>query len=311
MAITRKPDLRYPIKNISSGDDYFKIQIIEYKPPGLNLTGGFALKTSEDALQEGDLNQPGSVKMPFRTIILPMPANIQDSNAADWVSGSMNPVQATLATAGSSAVLSSNLLGSIGQSITSGFENITAAIKSGEGQKATGAGAAGAAMAAVLGQADIQQVISRATGMVFNQNVELLFNGVTMRPAFNFTFDMIPRSKKESDRIKEIIREFKVNMTPRKGKPDSNGNGLFIKAPNIFKLEYMSGGKQHPFLHRFKPCALTQMSVNYNGNNDYATYSDATPVHIQLSLQFQELTPIYREDYEDDAGNFKLPGTGY
>jgi len=32
---------------------------------------------------------------------------------------------------------------------------------------------------------------------------------------------------------------------------------------------------------------------------------------MNLSLQFQELSPIYKEDYIDDAGNFKLPGTGY
>jgi hypothetical protein len=65
----------------------------------------------------------------------------------------------------------------------------------------------------------------------------------------------------------------------------------------------MSGGTVHPFLHRFKPCALTQMSVNYNGSAQYATYPDATPVHMQLTLQFQELTPIYKESYEELANS--------
>jgi len=298
--------LRYPIKNIEKGDDYFKIQVIKYEAPGLNLTGGFALRTTEEALQ-----QSGSIKNSLATIILPMPANIQDSNAAEWTTGQMNPVQATLAAGGSSAVLSSNLLGSLGQSITKGFDNISAAIKSGEGQNVTAASAAGAALAAALGQGDINQIVSRAQGVVFNQNVELLFNGVTMRPAFQFSFDMVPRSQEESIMIKRIIRTFKINMTPQKGRPSESGGGLFVKAPNVFKLEYMSGGNIHPFLHRFKPCALTQMSVNYNGSNQYATYPDATPVHMNLSLQFQELSPIYKEDYVDDSGNFKLPGTGY
>jgi hypothetical protein len=286
--------LRYPQNNIGPQDDYFKIQVLKYEYPGLNLTGGFALRTTEEALR-----QTGSIKRSQATIILPMPATIQDNNAADWQSGTMNPVQATLASGGSSAVLSSNLLGSVGQSIIKGFDNITAAIKSGEGQKVTAAGTAGAALAAALGQGNIDQIISRATGQVFNENVELLFNGVTMRPAFNFTFDMVPRSVDESQMIKKIIRRFKINMTPRKGTPDVNGNGLFVKAPNVFKLQYMSGGKQHPFLHTFKPCALTQMSVNYNGSAQYATYPDATPVHMQLTLQFQELSPIYAEDYKN------------
>lgn len=292
------PELRYPLKNILQGDDYFKIQVIEYKPPGLNLTGGFALTSVEDELRKYDLKQ-----LLKAIIILPMPATIQDSNAADWVSGSMNPLQATLANAGYSAVLADNYAASILESVKKLGVNLGSAVSSGEGQQNLAAGAAAGALAAALGQGDVNQLISRATGSVFNQNVELLFNGVTMRPAFNFNFDLVPRSKPESERIKQIIRTFKINMTPRKGRPSENGGGLFVKAPNIFKLEYMSGGKIHPFLHRFKPCALTGMSVNYNGSGQYASYPDATPVHMQLSLQFQELTPIYSENYEELANS--------
>ena len=285
--------LRYPIKNIGDQDDYFKIQVIKYEAPGLNLTGGFALRTTEEAL-----NQSGSIRNSLATIILPMPANIQDNNAADWTSGTMNPVVAGLGAAAASAVESGNLVGSLQQSILKGFSNLGAAINTGEGQKAVAAGTAAAALQAALGQGDVNQIISRTQGVVFNQNVELLFNGVTLRPAYQFSFDMIPRSQPESEMIKKIIRTFKKNMTARKGDPSEAGGGLFVKAPNIFKLEYMSGGKQHPFLHRFKPCALTQMSVNYNGSAQYATYSDATPVHMQMTLQFQELSPLYSEDYK-------------
>lgn len=294
-------DLRYPIKNIGPQDDYLKIQILEYKAPGLNLTGGFALGTTEQAL--------GAVKNVIQTIILPMPANIQDNNAADWTTGTMNPIAASIANAASSGVLSSNLPASVVQSFGKFFENVGSAVKSGEGQQGLAAGAAALGLQAALGQGDINQIISRATGNVFNQNVELLFNGVTMRPAFQFSFDMVPRSQSEARTIKEIIRKFKQNMTPQKGSPETNGGGLFVKAPNVFKLQYMSGGNIHPFLHKFKPCALTQMSVNYNGSAQYATYPDATPVHMQMSLQFQELSPIYAEEY-DNTEEGKL-GVGY
>jgi hypothetical protein len=55
------------------------------------------------------------------------------------------------------------------------------------------------------------------------------------------------------------------------------------------------------------------MGVNYTGSGTYATYSDATPVHMIMTLAFQELTPIYNEDYVDKDGEFKntLTGTGY
>ena len=292
--------LRYPIKYIGNQDDYFQIQVVEYQPPGLGLTGGFALGTTEQAL---------SVKSAIDTIILPMPANIQDNNSADWTSGSMNPLLAGLANAANSAVLSGNPLGSVADSLKKFGVNIGDAVSSGEGQKAVAAGTAVAAIQAALGQGDVNQIISRATGNVFNQNVELLFNGVTLRPAYQFSFDMVPRSNEESEKIKLIIRTFKKNMTPQKGTPTTTGGGLFVKAPNVFKLQYMSGGKPHPFLHRFKPCALTQMSVNYNGSAQYATYSDATPVHMQMTLQFQELSPIYAEEYDNTAEG--RTGVGY
>ena len=293
--------LRYPIKNIGSQDDYFKIQVLQYKAPGLNLTGGFALGTTEESLR-----QNATVKGSLATIILPMPATIQDNNSAEWQSGTMNPIQANLGAAASNAIMSSNAITSVLNSIKNFGVDISGAMSTGEGQAGTAAGAAALAIQAALGQGNINSIVSRATGQVFNENVELLFNGVTMRPAFNFTFDMVPRSKPESDRIKTIIRTLKKNMTPQKGNPGVDGGGLFISAPNVFKLEYMSGGKEHPFLHKFKPCALTQMSVNYNGSAQYATYPDATPVHMQLSLQFQELSPIYAEDYKDSD-----KGVGY
>ena len=78
----------------------------------------------------------------------------------------------------------------------------------------------------------------------------------------------------------------------------------------------MSGGRPHPFLNQFKICALNTMSVNYTGSGTYATYSDATPVHMVMTLTFQELTPIYREDYIEagsTTGAYKstITGTGF
>ena len=96
-------------------------------------------------------------------------------------------------------------------------------------------------------------------------------------------------------------------MSGRRG-GEGAGQGIFIKSPSVFHLEYKSGNRNHPYLNRFKMCALTGMSVDYTGSGTYATYSDATPVHIRLDMTFQELTPIYAEDYDTPEG---LNGTGY
>ena len=52
------------------------------------------------------------------------------------------------------------------------------------------------------------------------------------------------------------------------------------------------------------------MGVNYTGSGTYATYPDGTPVHLTLQLKFQELNPIYAEDY-GEGGSFTLKGVGY
>ena len=62
---------------------------------------------------------------------------------------------------------------------------------------------------------------------------------------------------------------------------------------------YKRGRENHPYLNRFKTCALVDMSVNYTGENIYATYPDGSPVSYIMDLGFKELEPIYQEDYED------------
>jgi len=74
----------------------------------------------------------------------------------------------------------------------------------------------------------------------------------------------------------------------------------------VFELSYMQGNNQHPFLNRFKVCALTDMKVNYTAENVYAVYDDSTPISMILDLSFQELVPIYEEDYTETGA-----GVGY
>jgi hypothetical protein len=109
---------------------------------------------------------------------------------------------------------------------------------------------------------------------------------------------MVARSKKEGDEIKKIIRIFKRAMAAKSNSNDSAKSGVFISSPDVFQLEYRKGNASHPFLNKFQPMALTSFETNYTGSNTYATYYDGTPVHLTMNLTFQELNPIYFEDYE-------------
>ena len=148
---------------------------------------------------------------------------------------------------------------------------------------------------------NVNEVIARTTGQILNQNLELLFNGVQLRQ-FDFTFSLTPRRRKESETIKNIVRTFKKNMSPKRE------GGVFLQTPNIFQLCYKTGRQKHAYLNSFFPTALTNMSVNYTGSGRYATYEDTSPVSMLLNLQFSEISPIYQKDYDSDDG---LIGVGY
>jgi len=156
-------------------------------------------------------------------------------------------------------------------------------------------------------------LLSRATGQILNSNKELLFEGVNLR-SFNFNFTFAPRSKDEGKRVMKIIRSLKRAMAPKAGEGyDFRSNaytgtgGIFLNAPDVFLIKYLKGGKEHPFLNKFKPCALTSLTVNYTGASIYSSYEDGTPTLITMQTQFSEMNPIYAEDYDDP----NLGGVGY
>ena len=155
------------------------------------------------------------------------------------------------------------------------------------------------------GNVTLDQILARSNGQIVNQNNRLLFNGVTLRE-FNFSFKLTPRNEKDMDNIKKIIRKLKIHMNASNNTSEDGKRSMFIKTPGYFDLQYRKGNVKHPFLPSFKECALKNMAVNYTGENVYATYHDGTPISMNMDLTFQELVPIYAEDYTDS-----LEGVGY
>ena len=138
-------------------------------------------------------------------------------------------------------------------------------------------------------------LLSRAKGVIMNPNMELLFKKPQLRP-FNFTFKLAPRSRKEAIAVINIIRTFKQSMAPIRSQ-----SNLFLKTPHTYRLQYMSRGKVHPFLNMFKECALTNMSMKYTPDGNYATYEDGVMTAYEMTMQFKELEPVFNDDYEQSS----------
>ena len=129
--------------------------------------------------------------------------------------------------------------------------------------------------------------------MVVNPNMELLFGGPTLRN-FGFTFKLSPRSKKEAKEVIKIIRLFKQGMSVIRSQ-----SNFFLKAPHTFEIEYLHRGRKHKYLNHFKECALQNATVQYTPDGNYNTYTDGIMTSYSLQLAFNELEPIFNDDYEN------------
>lgn len=275
--------LRYPLRKLFDNDDWFSIEIYEHKP-GQFSAGGFA---TEDQGAQGPL---------LAQICLPMPWNIpNNSQSAGWGDSSFDALSAAVADIASTGIDEGMV--EAGKNFLSKGKNLLEEATKGSNINTISGGLSLLAASAITGT-DPAAALSRFTGVTFNNNVELAFKGVSLRPANTFTFNLTPRNKSESEQIRQIIKILKVNMSASRNSARSAG-GIFLTVPNVFKIKYMKGKSEHPFLNKFKVCALSDLTVDLSPSG-YATYDDATPVEMNLGLKFQELTPIYRENYVED-----------
>ena len=315
---------RYPLKRIDNSSDYLMIKVLEYVPVGLGLqatqltqdanTGdvsrvttttvdgkstskaeplvGEALKLNISAKTAQQRFQNKKIK---NLIYLPIPQSISDTTSVTWGDESLDPLSAFGLAFGAEGI--KNPAAAITKFFELGVNKVTSALGDDVTKNAIAAAIAGNAFGVFGGNVSATGLISRATGQIFNPNMELLFQGVNLR-SFSFVFNFVARSRAEGEEIKKIIRTFKKSAVPKNNANDDAKSGVFISAPDIFQLAYMKGNSPHPFLNKFIPAALTSVNVNYTGSNTYATYYDGTPVHVTMQLDFQELNPIYLEDYE-------------
>jgi hypothetical protein len=295
--------LIYP-KNMSEQQDRMEFSVWEYKDRNLASAG-----------QEFVISGVGGSKELYKPVesapyvFLPI-TKISDTNSVDWLDDRLNEIQRVAAnfsldlmTPGGDGTSPSNQPNS-----ETAFDPKT---------MITGSVAGKAIRSFLAGQASqANNLLTRATGSILNNNLELLFNGPQLRQ-FSFAFDLFAKNggsnkeKGEAEEIKDIIYFFKSNMATRDnigelgqlGKSEFSA-GVFLNSPYVFKIRYLKGNaKEHQSIGKIKTCALQNCTVDYTPMGTYMTFSDpeATMVMYRLTLQFKELTPIYASDYAADS----------
>lgn len=282
---TTKTYLQYPF-NMGTSHDKIKFTAVEIEKSGMTK--------SANASSLSSFKPPkNSFKKVDKSIFLGIQGPIQDQNTVSWGEGTLNAVEAFLYNT------ARDLMGTddMGGKLEKAMQELYQAGK-----------AAGSEVGDYLaGQAaGVTNILARTKGKILNPNLELLFQGPQLRP-FNFQFKMNARTPEEAEAIKYIIKYFKRHMAVRR-----DTSALFLKAPHVFTIQYIKGGYDdlHPSINLISPavdgentkaCALQACTVDYTPLGTYMTLNDTTftMVSYTMSLQFQEIEPIYDTDYTE------------
>ena len=267
---TRKKyeNLCYPVTLRRGNQDRLKITILDRDLRNTNRLSG--------------KRTPGN---PIRSVVLPVPGNLKDDNKVDFKNGTLNPLEVAAAEVALTALLNPAATGSEVKSLfdrvvsaKGDLKQLTASLFTGRAINRTG-----------------NELLTRARGTVVNPNLELLFNGPTLRP-FNFQFRLSPRDRGESIEIRKIIRMFKQSSAVK-----SSASNFFLRAPNTYKLQFFEGSStfssDHAFLPKIKECALLGFGVNYTPDGTFMSYENSSMVSYDVTFAFQEIDPITNEDY--------------
>ena len=157
-----------------------------------------------------------------------------------------------------------------------------------------------------------------------NPMQEQLLDSIPFR-TWDFTFEFWPKSQDEAKVVNEIIYFFRSSMLPdvysdsfdlKLGGDADNGiidvekkgvaqdkftNASYYNYPNVFDISFKGpiGDKIDGFL----PAVCANAQVDYTGGQKFSTFADGQPVHIQLTLNFMEITTMTLGNYDSIVSN--------
>jgi len=316
-----KPTFKYPLDLAVNKQDTMVITAHRYVPVNADL---LTQDNFGSILREGLLRGRDSLEEIIGMVTFPMPMGIMEQKSINWGQGEgINPINAAVGSkfannsmAAMGGALAGGTVGTLLKQVLGIGPGAMGGAKAGaqgqllmEGLTATSGSTAGQALIGsalvdritnMLGYGiSAETILARGAGVVSNDNMELLFNGPQLRN-FQCAFRLTARSREEAKEIRTIIRFFKQVSSPKKISGVAGNRSLFLGTPDVFKIKFLtSGGKEIEGVARFKTCALTSVQTDYTPDRYWVAFDDGQPVSTTLALTFQELEPIYENDYQE------------
>ena len=188
-------NLYYPEDLPDSGMDVLRFVMYRHVANSkLNITGGAGDGSLQSYFDLGRATERFRGKKTLGSVMVPIQGSINSSDSVSWGPNELNAFQAYGASALSAIMTSgfnvgkqfSETLGQIGSDLQGNSEELSQSLTSAIASRIVGGG----------------RILTRSTGAIVNPNMELLFNGPSLR---NFTFQirLSPRNAKETQMCKK------------------------------------------------------------------------------------------------------------
>jgi len=251
------------------------------------------------------------ISLPSHAFALPIPASLQTGYNANYDSSTGLGAAGNLAKAAGeafertdrafvedlkSAVEKANIsnedlkgtLGQMGMSVVEGTD-ISTLVGTILGQAAAGGVGAGIGAAAGAAAGNIGRGALVGLGVARNPHLANIFQGVNFK-THSFQYKLIARSKKESDAIRDLIRNFKYHMAPSY---KAGFNDHIFEYPSKFEIQMRAGD----YLFEFGESVLTNFSVNYTGEGGPAFFEQTNaPYAVTIDLSFTETSIVTKKE---------------
>jgi hypothetical protein len=138
----------------------------------------------------------------------------------------------------------------------------------------------------------VAKFIEAKKGATVNDLQSLAF-GLTNFREWQFTFKLMPKGERDSQRLAEVIQFFKQQSIA-----DFRGNT--VEYPSFFtiKVHFPTGdnGKRFDKLLIFKTSVITNLAVAYLPDGQ-SFYRDGAPTVVALDMTFKELDRVSKSEY--------------
>ena len=162
---------------------------------------------------------------------------------------------------------------------------------------------AGTAAANALGGILPEQLVNLGKinkGQIVNPRLQLLFKSKEIR-TFNFTWELYPRNKDETNMIRDIVQQFRSFSSPSL----KAGEYGFLAVPGEFEVRFLNknstttGFVENEWLPRILRFAINSISVDYSPQGIWGSFVDNSPLGVVLTMQISELYVVDKEKVEE------------